>query len=332
MNVPSRRFASGNEYEESTVRSDLRILSLGILLAVGAGCESTRWNWLKPPTPAQEPPVRAAAGGGNGPDSTALVRYLNDNAGRVRSLKIDDMSIDISIENQSFGVMGRILAESPRNFRMKATALGKDEVDLGSNGQEFWFWAARNPEPHRHQFFCSYKDLTEGRVKMMPLPIQPEWVMETLGLGPYGPADKYQLDTSDRRTLRLIERTRSPQGQPVRKVIVMNRDPVKVPTPQVTDYQLIDETSGHEVCSAHISMTKLDHVTGAVLPYKMELRVPAQKMKMVLKMDGMSINAPISAIAFQRQPIQGFEPFNLATGRPEPSEVQPTQGFTPPRR
>ena len=42
-----------------------------------------------------------------------------------------------------------------------------------------------------YQFFCSYKDLEEGRVRVVPFPFQPEWIMEAMGLGDYGTPDKY---------------------------------------------------------------------------------------------------------------------------------------------
>src|SRR5262249_16283240 len=189
-------------------------------------------------------------------------------------------------------------AERPQNFRMKVTFGGKDEVDVGSNRQEFWFWIAKNPD--KYQYFCSYKDLNEGKVKQMPLPIQPEWVMEALGLGPYGPADKYQIEPATRPnepTLRLVEKAKSPQGYPVRKVIVMNRKEVQAPTPQVTAFLLLDDATGKEICSAHIHATVRDRTTGAILPYKMELRMPAQKMTMNMRLDGMKINEAIVGTA-----------------------------------
>lgn len=303
------------------MRQTLRILSLGMLVLIASGCESTRWNWLKRDTP-QEPPAKQGAS----PTVAGLVQYLNENAGRVRTVKVDELVIDASMEGQPFSVRGRIFAEKPRNFRMKAIMFGKDEVDIGSNSNEFWFWAAKNKDPY--QYFCAYKDLEAGSVQSMPLPIQPEWVMEAMGLGPYGPADKYQLET-DAQSIRLIERIRSPQGYPVRKVIVMQRQPVKSPTPQVTAYVLLDDKSGSEICSAHIERTTIDRTTGAILPYKMELRVPSQKMKMGLRMDGMTVNGQIVATVFSREPMRDVQPFNLATGRPESWGVQRTQGIGP---
>lgn len=297
-------------------------IGLGLLVVLATGCESTRWNWLKP-GPTNDVPTKAGAS----PTVKALVDYLNENASRVRSLRVDDLSVDATMGSQSIALQGRIFAEKPRNFRMKATFLGKDEVDIGSNGNEFWFWAQRNPEPY--QYFCSYKDLNEGRVRMMPLPIQPEWVVETLGLGPYGPADRYKLEPDGPHTLRLVEKITSPQGLTVRKVIVMNRKEVNSPQPQVTAFLLLDDRTGQEICSAHILSTKLDRATGAILPYKMDIRVPTQKMSMALKLDSVTVNGLIVNTAFLRQPMTGVEPFNLATKQIEPWGTQRTQRFAP---
>lgn len=304
------------------MRANVRMIALSLALAFAAtGCESTRWNWLKP-------------GGGDvavkpgvSPTVEGLVKYMNENAARVKTVRVDDLSIDATMGNQSFGLRGRVLAEKPSNFRMKVTALGKDEVDIGSNAQEFWFWAAKNPDPY--QYFCSYHDLHEGRVRMMPLPVQPEWVMEAMGLGSYGPADKYKLEANDANTIRLVEKVKSPQGYPVRKVIVMNRKEVKSPAPQVTAFLLLDDSNGQEICSAHITSTTVDRSTGAILPYKMELRMPTQKMRMALKMDGLAVNTQLANTSFVRQPMAGIEPFNLATGKTEPFNLQRTQGINP---
>ncbi len=297
------------------MRSKLHMLFLTLLFVAATGCESTRWNWLK-----KDPQNDVAAKPGAVAGPVSLVAYLNDNANRVKTLRIDDLDIAASMGSgataQDFGLRGRIYAEKPRSLRMKVTAIGKEEVDIGSNAQEFWFWAAKNPDPY--QYFCTYRDLNEGRIRMMPLPIQPEWVMEAMGLGPYGPADKYKLEADpDPKLLRLVEKAKSPQGYPVRKVIVMNRAEVKAPNPQVTAFLLLDDTTGHEICSAHITKTMQDRTTGAILPYKMEIRMPTQKMKIALKMDGVTINGAIAPTAFVRPQLTGVEPFNLATGRSE---------------
>jgi hypothetical protein len=300
------------------------MVCLGFLAVLATGCESTRWNWLKRDTGND-----VAAKNGASPTIKGLVDYLNDNASRIQTVRFDDISIDAAYGDQTIGLQGRIFAERPRNFRMKITAIGKDEVDIGSNPNEFWFWAARNVD--KYQYFCSYRDLDQGRVKMMPLPIQPEWVMEAMGLGPYGPAEKYHLEQSGPNELRLAEKTKSPQGYAIRKVIVMNRREMKPPNPQVTAFLLLDDTTGQEICSARITATKLvaskaEPNKGVILPYKMDIRVPGQKMSMQLKLDGIKTNESIPNTAFVRQPMIGVEAFNLATGRTEPAGFQPAGG------
>lgn len=300
------------------MQQKLRTIGLGLAILLLTGCESTRWNWLKP--------GGDVAAKNHAPANVkAVVEYLNDNARRVQTVRVDDMSIDASLGSQSIGLQGRMLAEKPRNFRMKATLLGKDEVDIGSNSNEFWFWAQRNPEPY--QYFCSYKDFQAGQAKMMPLPIQPEWVMEALGLGPFGPPEKYKLEAAGQGTIKLVETTTTSQGLAVRKVIVMNSKEVKPPQPQVTAFLLLDERNGQELCSAHILSTRQDRNTGAILPHKLELRVPSQKVSMALKLDGLSVNGQLNAAAFQREPIAGVQQYNLATNRTEPYGMQRTQGF-----
>jgi len=298
-----------------TVAIALLGLSLGLF-----GCNNTRLGILKPS--GQTAPNAAT------PTPAQLVSYLNNNAERIQSLRFEDMDLTCTQGLQSFGLRGKMVLQKPRNFRMSGDAFGKQEVDIGSNDQEFWFWIARdNPS---YQWFCSYKDLSDGQVKHMPLPFQPDWIIETLGLGQYGPAEKYQLE-ADQDTLKLVERTRSPQGYPVRKVIVFRRREVFPPQAQVTQYLLIDEASNQEICSAHILDTQMERGSKGVVPRRIELRMPSQKLKLAMKLDGMSANLALPAPAFVRQPLQGIPSVNMATGKQD-SGVQPVQaqGFGPP--
>jgi hypothetical protein len=307
------------------MRSTLTMLSL-VLLAALSGCETFRWGLFRreplPPVP------------GTIPSGDALVSYLNDNARRIDSLRCTDIDITASKGLQTFGIRGKMMAMKPRDpaskpryFLMSATALGSPMVDLGSNENEFWFWISKADPPY--QFFCSYKDYEEGRVARLPLPFQPEWIMETLGMGPYGPAEKYSVE-NDATTVRLIEKTRSPQGQPVRKVIVMNRREVKAPSPQVQAYLLIDDTSKKEICSAQIQDVQLDARTGALIPRRIELRWPAENARLNMILSGLEINVPLEVGSFQRQPLQGVQSYDLARSpQATPSSLQRTEAIAP---
>lgn len=286
------------------------------LLAMVAGC--TRWNFLNKGPETKPPPVT-----GEAPPVSAYVEYLNDNSRRIDTLRCTEIHFTCWQGIASFGLSGKMVAQKPQNFLMSADLIGSRAVDVGSNDQEFWYWISKAKPSH--QAYCSYKDLKEGRVKELPFPFQPEWIMETMGMGSYGPADRYRME-ADGSTIKLVEESRSSQGKR-RKIIVMNRRPVQSPTPQVTAFLLVDE-AGKEICSAHISETQLDRNTGAVIPRRLEFRWPEQRFKMAMKLDGTAVNAVVPATAFVRRSMPGVPSIDLANVRFEQAsaDLQRVQG------
>lgn len=279
------------------------------------GCETFRWGLFRRDDPTPPP--------GALPSADQLVAYLNDNSQRIRSLSCTDIDLTAQQRFQSFGLRGKMMAMKPRGLVMNATAFGSPVVDLGSNSDEFWFWFSKG-EPY--QFFCTYKDYEEGRVAKLPFPFQPDWVLEGLGMGSFGSADKYTIE-SDAKTVRLVERTRSPQGQPVRKVIVMNRREARAPNPQVQAYLLFDETTNKEICSVHVHETKIDDATGAIVPRKMDVRWPTDNAKLTFTFNQMQVNPVLEEAQFQRRPMQGVPAFDLA--RTPASGVSRVRGAAP---
>lgn len=288
------------------------LIGVGCLLLV-LGCDQTRWNIFKNNEPP--PPTKV-------PTAEQLVKYLNDNAGLVHTLHTDNLSLTCYQGIQSWGLTGKMVTEKPRNLRMVADVGGSRVVDMGSNAQEFWYWVSKADPPY--QFFCSYEALRSGQVKHMPFPFQPEWILEAMGLGTYGPAQRYQVEPDD-RTVKLIERTTSPQGKAVKKVIVFNRKRVNPPQAQMTSCLLIDEATGKEICSAQIMDTHLDPATQAILPRRLELRWPESKLKLAMTLNGLNVNQPPPADVFVRHPLNGVPSFDLATGRLNGQPIQRLQ-------
>ena len=110
-------------------------------------------------------------------------------------------------------------------------------------------------------------------------------------------------------------------------MIVFNRRPVQPPEPQMTACLLIDEATGQEICSAHILETHLDRATGAIVPRRLELRWPENKLKLAMTLNGLSVNQSVPPEAFVRRPLTGVPSYDLATGRLEgaPGTVQRLQ-------
>ncbi len=299
-------------------------------LLLSTGCNQiSRWRLFNKgpdaPLPTEMQP----------PTAEQLVSYLNQNSERLKTLQCDYMTLTAS---QGLGVIRSITLEAdlrcqqPRNFRLLARTPGSGgtAVDLGSNKEEFWFWikeigAEKKTSP---LFHCSYDALEKGDVRIMPLPFQPNWILETMCMSDFGPATRYQLKV-EKTKLKLIERTKSPQGKPVLKVIVFNRRPVKEPTPQIEQFILVDETTKREICSARIPESQA--VKGALLPRKLEIRWPEHDMKLTMNITNPEVGThfPEGHPMFARRPIAGHPSIDMASGRYDhlPSSIQRVQGF-----
>lgn len=293
------------------------------LLVVLTGCNTLRWGIFRPPENIKTPVTQGTA-----PTTEQLTDYLNKNAALLKTLRCDEVRVTCRQGIQAVDLDARMICQQPRNFRMTANFLGKPEVDLGSNEQEFWYWIRRGDPA---QIYCRYQDLDAGQVRIMPFPFQPDWVLETLGMGQYGPASHYQLDTSDPNKLKLIERTKSPQGKPVQKVIVFNRRPAQAPEPQITDFILVDEESNKEICSAHVLASQIDPGTGGMYPKRLELSWPEQRLSLKLDLTAATagVQIPPGFPAFVRQPLSGIRSFNLASGQfdGQPTSIRRTSGL-----
>jgi hypothetical protein len=269
---------------------------------LAAGCDFFKQAHRPDPPVANRPLPR---------DLTAekLVVLLNENANRVQSLRSEDLDMDCKqggAFGQAVNVNAKMVCQKPRNFMLRASSIAGSEVDLGSNDREFWFWIKRADPPY--QYHCSYDDYRRGTVNL-PFPFQPEWMMECLGISEYDPSRSYKL-VNNAKTLELHEATFSPQGRPMTKVLVLSPQLSANSQPIVLAHKLIDER-GKEVCSAQVYSHLQDKATGAIVPHRVKLTWPAEKMEMTLTLDKVLVNPQID-VAFARQPMPGVPSFDLA--------------------
>jgi hypothetical protein len=295
------------------------VVGLGLLLVVTA-CTPRSFFLRKEDNDSKGPLLPA-------PSKEDIVKYLNENASRMHCLRCQDMDLSCSQGLQpAISLHAQMVCQQPRNFRLTAEFISKTEVELGSNQQEFWYWVRRNDPPY--QFHCDYKDLERGTVRKMPFPFQPDWLLEVLGMSNFGPPDRYQM-LDEPPYLKLVERTRSPQGIPVRKVIVLRRRPVQAPAPQVTAFLLLDDRTGKEICSAQIQEVQVDRTHGALVPRRVVVSWPEARAKLTMRLDTITTNVdfPPGSPAFVRRPMQGFRSYDLAAGRvDQPASLQRVGG------
>jgi hypothetical protein len=295
------------------MRAILRGLGTGLLLAA-VGCSGLGHK-----------NTRVDQGGGRTaivqPTAASMVSYLNDNARRMQGLTITDVTMEARADGQSGVVDGRLDCARPRNFRLRAKAAGQPMVDLGSNDQEFWYWISKANPPY--VFHCGYEDLARGNVTI-PFPFQPEVILAALGMAEYDPNKQYEVRTGQ-RTYELIETVQGLNGQPIQKVTIFNRGPVSAEAPQVLGLQLRD-ARGQTVCTATISQVQRDPATGAVVPRRVRIEWPSEKMELKMKLEGIRV-APIDAglaqSLFNRQTLSNLPSYDLARRKlDQPGDLQ----------
>jgi hypothetical protein len=245
------------------------------------------------------------------PETPALVNYLNLNAQKVQTVRAK-VDIDAKQGRQVVGLSGQLACQKPRDFRLRASVLGQQAVDLGSNDDEFWYWISKANPPH--VYHCSYRDLATGKVNV-PFPFQPDMVMAALNMAEYDPKARYDLKVQQ-RTLELSQDTTSPAGHQVKRVTVFNRYQTRQGEPQVVSHLLLD-SRGKLICRANVERVTVDRGSGAIIPTRVTIEWPAQSVSMKLMLSDVqanSIDRKSDAPLFQRANLTSFDSFDLARG------------------
>ncbi len=300
------------------------------LLALSLGCK------MFPPSPDPAPKTTWTAP----PKADDLVAYLNRNAQPVTSIEAKDALVTAKQSGEQPIDLTSYLAcqkgarpGTPPNFRLQSFVVGNSEVDIGSNSQEFWFWIKRSPQPY--VYHCSYADYPEvAKRGAMPFPVQPEWVVEALGMAEYDPKAKYEVNVS-KDTYDLVQRTKSPKGGELVKVIAFHKAP-RPGTSQVAAYILYEPDAKGKyqtICSAVVEDSQAVVAGGktVVLPTKVRLICPREKVELTINLGKTRVNMPFGQsdpnVLFTRRSLNNYKSYDLARGPDAPaSGIRPAGG------
>ncbi|HEX5273454.1 MAG TPA: hypothetical protein VFW33_23315 [Gemmataceae bacterium] len=307
--------------------------SLGAL-ALSAGCKL-----FSPGPEVGSPPATKWAAA---PKADDLVAYLNRNAQPVASIEAAHALVTAKQAGESPLDLDSYLAcqkgarpgTSP-NFRLQCYVVGNEEVDIGSNGQEFWFWIKRGGP---YVYHCSYADYPEvAKRGALPFPVQPEWVVEALGMAEYDPRGKYEVNES-KTTYDLVQRARSPRGTEMAKVIAFHKAP-RAGQSQVAAYIIYEADAKGQypkeaVCFARVEDSQAVVAGGktVVLPIKVTISCPKEKLELTINLGKTRVNQPFGQsdpnILFTRRTLNNYKSYDLARGPDAPAGgVRPAGGL-----
>jgi hypothetical protein len=244
------------------------------LVSFTAGCRSHAWLRRNS---GDLPPIAFSAL----PNPAEAVAAVNANTNKVQSLQTQGATISIP---GAPSIGAEIAVERPRRLRLRArTQLTGPELDLGSNDQLFWLWAARMPDSS--VFFARHDQFATSRARQM-LAVEPQWLIEALGLVEVDPASVIEgphLDGNDRIKLRTT--LASAGGQHTRLLILHHR------YAWVLEQHVYDER-GQLIASARNSGHEYHTIDGVSLPKRIEVQVPQGMLRLQLDVDRWAINQP----------------------------------------
>jgi hypothetical protein len=165
-----------------------------------------------------------------------------------------------------------------------SSGLTGNELDLGSNPEHLWFWA-RQMEP-KAVITCRHEEI-EAIQEHLPVPFQPEWLMEVLCVTPLN-ADHAEMlrDPNQPHLVKLVSHITNQQGHTVRKISTID-----LRKGEITSHQLFD--SEHRlIASAELSDYRHFPNTQARLPHEIKLHWAQQNLKMHLSLNGVEVNPP----------------------------------------
>lgn len=245
-----------------------------------------------------------------------VIAYLNANTARISSWRSSHVRITgRGAAATPVSIAADVSIQAPRNFRLRAKQF-VEEVDIGSNDQQFWFWNRQSEEKY---VFVAYHDEEALSNRRFPIPFQPDWVMEAFGVMPIDPANKRaEPGPPGSQMIRLISEHVSPQGKRIRKV-------TEVDTCRgvIHKHELLDEQG--TIASAVMDNYWRDPVTQAVLPQLIHLDWPRAKMGLTMNVSLIEVNPlKISDAIWQRPTKDGYQVFELNhTGEANPAGARP---------
>jgi hypothetical protein len=269
------------------------------------------------------------------PTAENLVGYLNKHADQLSVIESSDVDLIAYVQKTRMPkLVGFMVCEKPRSFRLTGDVAGAQHVDIGSNGEQFWFWVKDGESP---LYYCSYTDYERG-VKL-PLPFQPEWVVQALGMAKYDPAKQYRVEVK-KGTFELIENT-TVQGLEVKKITIFSAGQINDDQPRVVGHLILDSKSGKTICQATIRRQRTATYKTAEgearvsYPSDVLLEWPSEQLRMELKIGKATVNKRITnqeaSQYFTLPKWPGIKAVDLARGVPSGSptgrDVRQAGGF-----
>ena len=135
-----------------------------------------------------QPRIEAPVAFEQQPTKEQLIQHIITQSENVEQLQTD---VRVAVDGMPT-LRGNLAIEKPNRLRLNAGLLGVAElgIDVGSNDDVFWFWTkVSNPGQEPGIYFAKHSEYRNSALQHT-IPIEPEWLIDALGLMQFEPNDQ----------------------------------------------------------------------------------------------------------------------------------------------
>lgn len=159
----------------------LALLVVLLVLATQPGCQL--FNRFK-----SQPRIEAPIAFTQQPTKEQIIQRIASQSQNVEQLQTD---VRVAVDGMPT-LRGNLAIEKPNRLRLNAGLLGVTElgIDVGSNEDVFWFWTKVSSPGQEPGFYFAKHNEYKNSTLQRTIPIQPEWLIDALGLIQFEPGDQ----------------------------------------------------------------------------------------------------------------------------------------------
>lgn len=151
------------------------------------------------------------------PTLEQITSAVNRNSQSIRNFTTANASIHMP--GTIMPLYARLTFERPKRLRIQGSlsSLGNQEFDFGSNDMIFWLWIRINAG---EMWYCRHDQYPTCPVRST-IPIDPDWLIEALGVVEFKPTDQHFGPTRiEDGNWEIISHCQTPSGQYIKRTVI----------------------------------------------------------------------------------------------------------------
>ena len=241
----------------------------------------------------------------NSPQPTLeqITSAVNRNSQTIRNFTTENASIHIP--GVAFPLHSRLTFERPKRLRIQGalSSLGSQEFDFGSNDELFWLWTRKGTG---EMWYCRH-DLYPVSPVRSAVPIDPDWLIEALGMVEFKPADQHFGPTkmSD-GNWEIVSHCQTPSGEFIKRTVIDSKvgwvKRQELYTPQ-----------NEMVAMAEVAESRFDRSTGIYYVKRVSVQCQGMEGKMTIDLGSPIFNtsAAFASTMFAMPTYDGYRAVDL---------------------